>query len=117
MSKKFKKICDLNRGERVLLNYGDQNGDIATCHTFDRYIRLLLTSSFKAWEATVMMKPRGKDPIVVYLKVHGWAEDLGDTYAHQIIGWFDDTSGTFEPIEHTAKQKQMEATAAAMFWL
>ena len=102
--KKFKKICDLQKGDRVLLNYGEQNADLVECGTFDRYISLLLKSSFKAWEATVMAKPRGKEPIVVFLKVHGWEEDVGDTYAHKIIGWLDPASGTFEPIEHTPKQ-------------
>jgi hypothetical protein len=111
---KYKKICDLKKGDRVLLNYGEQNGDIATCGTFEKYIRLLLTSSFKAWEGTVFEKPKGKEPIAVCLKVHGFAEDIGDTYSHQIIGWLDPTSGTYEPIEHTPKQKQMEATVKAM---
>ena len=112
--KKFKKVAELQKGDRVLLNYGEQNGDLAECGTFDRYIRLLLTSSFKAWEGTVWTKPRGKDPTIVCLKVHGWSDDIGDTYAHKIIGWLDPASGTFEPIEHTARQKAMEDQVKAM---
>ena len=104
----FKKIVDLKKGDKVLLNYGEQNGDLATCGTFDKFIQLDFNgSSFKAWDAIVMAKPRGKDPTIVFLEVHGWENDLGDTYAHKIIGWFNTESGTWEPIEHTAKQKKM----------
>jgi hypothetical protein len=110
---KYKKICDLKKGDRVLLNYGDQNGDLATCHTFDNWLRMLIRSSFKAWEAEVMERP-SKDPTVVFLKVFGWETDLGDTYAHQIIGWLDPVSGTFEPIEHTPHQQAMEQTVKAV---
>lgn len=111
---KFKKISDLQKGDRVLLNYGEQDGDMAECGTFERYIRLLLKSSFKAWEGTVVSKPRGKDPSVVNLRVYGWAEDLGDVYAHQIIGWLDPTSGTFEPIEHTQGRAGLAGAARAL---
>jgi hypothetical protein len=37
----------------------------------------------------VALHLRGKEPTVVFLEVHGWENDLGDTYAHQIIGWLD----------------------------
>lgn len=105
----FKKISDLQKGDKVLLNYGSQNGDLATCRNFDTFIKLQFNgASFKPWDAVVMAKPRGKNPTVVFLEVHGWENDLGDTYAHQIIGWWNDESGTWEPIEHTEKQKQME---------
>ena len=105
----FKKISDLKKGDKVILNYGDQNGDIASCGTFSRLIRLMLTApSFHPWEAIVKSNPRGKNPTVVFLEVHGWGKDLGDTYAHKIVGWFDETSGMWEPIEHTEKQKEME---------
>ena len=112
----FKKISDLNKGDKVLLNYGEQNGDIATCGTFQKARLLMFTgSSFKPWEAEVLSKPRGKNPTVVFLKVFGWETDLGDTYAHQIIGWFNNESGTWEPIEHTEKQKEMERMVSEMF--
>jgi hypothetical protein len=62
----------------------------------------------------VALHLRGKEPTVVYLEVHGWENDLGDTYAHQIIGWLDPVSGTYEPIEHTPKQKQLEQTVKAL---
>jgi hypothetical protein len=104
----YKKISDLKKGDRVLLNYGEQNGDIATCGTFNRWTSLLLTSSFKAWEGVVMEKPRGKNPTTIFLEVHGWEKDLGSVYAHQVIGWYDENSGFFEPIEHTTKQKECE---------
>jgi len=110
----FKKIVDLKKGDRVLLSYGEQNGDIASCGTFDRFIQLDFNgSSFKAWEAEVLSNPRGKDPTVVNLLVHGFGEDMGDTYAHSIIGWMSEI-GTWEPIEHTAKQKKMAVMERAM---
>jgi hypothetical protein len=112
----FKKICDLNKGDRVILNYGDQNGDIATCGDFKGLMRAMLTApSFHPWEAIVMSKPRGKNPTVVFLEVHGWEKDLGDTYAHKIVGWFNAESGTWEPIEHTPKQKECEEMERTMF--
>jgi hypothetical protein len=108
------KISELKKGDRVLLNYGDQKGILTECGSFDNYIRLLTTSSFSPWQATVWTKPRGKDPTIVCLKVYGWEEDIGDTYAHKIIGWLDPVTQSFKPIEHTEKQKQMEVTCRQM---
>ena len=112
----FKKISDLKKGDKVILNYGDQNGDFATCGDFKGLmIAMLNASSFHAWEAIVMSKPRGKNPTIVFLEVHGWENDLGDTYAHKIIGWWSDMTGKWEPIEHTEKQKEMEKLEMEMF--
>jgi len=106
------KISELTKGQRVLLNYGSQNGDIVTCGDFDRYCRLILTSSFNPWEADVISKPRGKDPSVVFLKVYGWETDMGDTYAHNIMA--AQVDGEWVKIEHTPKQKQLEEQCEAM---
>ena len=112
----YKKISDLNKGDKVILNYGDQNGDLVTCGDFRNLMRFMLTSpSFHPWEAVVAGKPRGKNPTIVFLEVHGWETELGDTYAHKIIGWFDEKSGMWEPIEHTEKQKECEKMEMEMF--
>ena len=109
----YKRIVDLKKGDRVILNYGDQNGDIATCNDFKGLMHaILFAPSFHAWEAEVMSKPRGKNPTIVFLKVFGWETDMGDTYAHKIVGWFNENTGTWEPIEHTSKQKEMEKLEA-----
>jgi hypothetical protein len=111
-----KLISELVKGDRVLLNYGEQNGDLVTCNDFKTWLKLDFNgSSYKSWEAEVMAKPRGKNPTVVFLKVFGWEEDLGDTYAHKIIAWMNPESGTWEPIEYTDKQREMEKLDAAMF--
>jgi len=105
----YKLISDLKKGDKVLLNYGEQFGDLATCGTFENFMRLdFSNSSFKPWTAIVMSNPRGKNPTIVFLEVHGWETDLGDTYAHKIIGWWNEENGTWEPIKHTDKQKECE---------
>jgi hypothetical protein len=111
---KYKLISELKKGDLVLLSYGEQNGDMADCGTFNKWCQLLLCSSFKAWEAVVMEKPRGKNPTTVFLEVHGWEKDLGSVYAHQIIGWHDEPTGFFEPIEHTPKQLELKEQVKEM---
>jgi hypothetical protein len=110
----MKKISDLKKGDRILLGYGEQNGDIVSCDTFNKWCRFLLCSSYKAWEGIVESNPRGKDPSVVFLRIFGFEEDLGDTYAFHIIGVQDPATGFFEPIEHTEKQMQLKAQVEAM---
>lgn len=110
-----KLISELQKGDEVLLNYGDQNGDLATCGTFERWLRLdFNNASYKSWTGIVKSKPRGKNPTVVFLEVHGWETDLGDTYAHKIIGWKGE-DGFWHPIVHTDKQKEMEKLEQEMF--
>lgn len=111
------KIVDLVKGQRVLLNYGEQNGDMATCRTYERFVQLRKNgASYKSWEAEVVSKPRGKDPKVVCLKVFGFGEDIGDVYAHQIMAAaVADQFGTmWVPIEHSKGQKDLEAQVEAM---
>ncbi len=111
----YKKISDLKKNDKVLLNYGEQNGDLATCGTFERAMRLMFSnSSFKPWEAVIAEKPRGKNPTTVFAEVRGWETELGSVYSHQVIGWWNEVSGVWEPIEHTEKQKEMEKMVAEM---
>jgi hypothetical protein len=108
-----KLISDLKKGDRVLLTYGEQNGDMADAGTFERYMAMKDRSSFKPWEAIVKANPRGKQPTVVFLEVHGWENDLGDTYAHKIMAFWNGTG--WEKIEHTPKQIEMKKLEASMF--
>jgi len=111
---KIKKISDLKKGDKVILNYGDQNGNLASCGTFTRMVQLMLTSpSFHPWEAVLASNPRGKNPTIVFLEVHGFETELGDTYAHKIIGWWD--GSLWQPIEHTPKQKEAEKLEMEFF--
>jgi hypothetical protein len=106
------KISELVKGDHVMLNYGVQNGDIATCGDWNRYCRLILTSSFQPWEAEVVSKPRGKDPTVVFLLVHGFGEDIGDVYAHDIMAV--QRNGEWVKIEHTPKQLELKKLVNSM---
>jgi hypothetical protein len=36
------------------------------------------------------------------------------TYAHSIIGWLYPARGTFQPVEHTPNQKQLDQTVKDM---
>ena len=107
------KINELVKNDRVILNYGSQNGDMATCGSFDRWQALQANgASFKAWEADVVAKPRGKQPTVVFLKVYGFGTDMGDTYAHNIMAVKRD--GAWVPITLEPKQLEMKAMVEAM---
>ena len=102
----MKTTNDLKQGDKVLLSYGEQNGDIADCGTFARWLQLdFNNSSFKAWEAIVMDNKKGNTRL---LEVHGWENDLGSVYSHQIIGWFDESQGTWQPIQHTPAQLKLK---------
>lgn len=110
-----KKICELKKGDKVLLSYGEQKGDIVTCGTYEKWVLLHYTgASYKAWEATVRGTPRGKNPTVVFLEVHGFENDLGDVYAHQIIGYWDESVNNWQKIEHTPKQIEMKKMVESM---
>ena len=109
-----KKVGNLKKGDRVILAYGDQNGDLAGCRDFNKLIQHIFNnSSYHAWEAEVVSF-RGKDPTIVCLNVFGWETEIGDTYAHEIIGWMEPSSGTWQPIEHTKKQLDMLKTVQSM---
>ena len=112
----MKKVNELKKGDEVLLNYGDQNGGLAECDSFQRTIELdFNNSSYNPWTGIVMSKPKGKEPTVVFLKVTGWETDLGDTYAHKIIGWKNPESGCWDPIEHTSKQLNCKKLEKELF--
>lgn len=117
----FKKVAELKKGDRVILAYGDQGGDMARCDSFDKLIgHIFHNSSYHPWQADVAANPRGKDPTVLMLHVpdvidgqpNAFGDDIGDTYAHEIIGWMDKNSGTWQPIEHTKKQLDMRKLVA-----
>ena len=109
----MKLISDLQKEDKVLLNYGDQNGDLAEVSSFEKYLSMKDRSSFKPWTGIVKAKPRGKQPTVVFLEVTGWEKDLGDTYAHKIMAVWNGTD--WEKIEHTPKQLEMREMEKAMF--
>lgn len=109
----MKTTNDLKMGDRVLLSYGEQNGDIADCGTFEQWLRLdFSNSSLKAWEAIVKDNKKGNTRV---LEVHGWEIDLGSVYSHQIIGWFDESEGTWQPIKHTPAQLKLKEQIKTMF--
>jgi len=100
-----KTTNDLKKGDRVLLAYGEQNGDLASCGTFIRWLQLdFNNSSYKSWEGTIADNRHGNIRMV---DVRGWETEIGSVYAHDIIAWFDDTQGTWQPIKHTEKQLQL----------
>lgn len=110
-----KKTSDLKKGDKVLLSYGDQNGDIASADTFKKTIALEFTgASYTPWWGEVMEKPRGKNPKRVMLMVHGFETEGGDVWAHQVIGWMNDETGTWEPIEHTDIQNKFKEEVEVM---
>jgi hypothetical protein len=107
-----KTTNDLKKGDRVLLNYGIQNGELTTCDTFEKWLSLdFNNSSYKSWEARVMDNKKGNTR---FLEVHGWEKDLGSVYSHQIIGWFDTSSGTWQPITHTEAQLKLKQTVKGL---
>lgn len=74
----MKKICDLKKGDRVLL---------ADSH----------------WEADVVERPRGKQPTTVFCNVFGLYTEMGSVYAHDVIA-VKDEKGMWEQIELMEKQ-------------
>ena len=95
-------VDDLPKGTRVLLSYGEQNGDLAQCDSFDKWLKLQFSSSYKAWEAELMDNKKGT---IRSMKVFGWAEETGDTYSHKVIA-YQGREGFFFPVKLTTKQKE-----------
>ncbi len=105
------KTNELKKGTRVLLNYGEQNGDMATCGTWKRYSMLQVTgASFVAWEALLMDNGRGNTR---FCEVYGWNTDLGSVYSHQIMAYMDEDVA-WVPVEHTQAQLKLKEQVAAM---
>lgn len=113
----MKRIADLKKGDKVLLNYGSQFGDLATCGTFKKWLMLEVNgSSYKSFTGIVMEKPRSKDPVSVMLDVDSeFGHDMGSVYSAQIIGWLNPETGVYDPIEHTQKQIDIEKQSREMF--
>jgi hypothetical protein len=102
-----KRTADLKAGDRVILAYGEQRGELTRCDSFEKFImHIFHGSSYKAWEAEVVDPANDLDPTIVCLAVFGWETEIGDTYAHEIIGW-KDKDGFWQPIEHTPEQIEM----------
>ena len=107
------KVCDLKKGDRVLLNYGEKDGDLAQCSKLSMALTLKEAGLYTPWEADVMAKPRGKSPIRVFLQVFGWEADIGDTYAHKILA--AKVNGEWVELEHTDKEREIEKMERTVF--
>ena len=107
----MKTVDDLPKGTRVLLSYGEQNGDLAECDNFDRWLKLQLSSSYKAWEAELMDNKKGT---IRLMKVFGWETEVGDTYSHKVIA-YKGKDGFFHPVKLTAKQEEIKRLEKDIF--
>jgi len=99
-----KKTNDLKKGDRVLLANGEQFGDLANCGTYERYLKMKNTTSFKPWEAVIADNKKGNTRIAT---VEGFFTETGSIYSHEIMAWKDE-NGDWQPIEHTKEQLQLE---------
>jgi len=108
----MKTVNSLKKGTRVLLAYGDQNGDLAGCDDFTRVIILdFKNSSYKPWEAKLLDnyedRPKEENGTIRFMKVFGWTTEMGDTYAHEVIAY--KKNGTWHPVELSKEQKEAKA--------
>lgn len=105
---------DLKKGDRVLLSYGEQDGDIVNNENLHNALISRENNNngvqrlhpYTPWEAIVEDNMRGNTRC---LRVFGWEEDVGSVYSHQILAVLKD--GQWIPITHTPAQlkcKKME---------
>lgn len=106
-----KKTAELKKGTRVLLAYGEQNGELATCNDYVSWVKLDFTkSSFKPWEADLLDNVKGG---IRFAKVYGWEEEMGSVYSFDIICW-KDAKGNWNRVEHTPKELKSRELARAI---
>jgi hypothetical protein len=100
----MKTLKELKKGDRILLAYGDQNGDLATCNDYLTWVKLDFTnSSFHPWEANFI---ENEDSVRVFAEVVGFETEMGSVYAHDVIA-VKNKEGNWERIEHTKEQVEL----------
>lgn len=88
----------LKKGDRVLLAYGEQNGDLAGCDNFKRWLNMdFHNSTYKAWEAVLQERPNLDGTVIA--EVEGFETEIGSIYNHDIIAVLRD--GCWDPVNHT----------------
>ena len=101
----MRTIKSLKKGERLLLAYGEQNGDLATCNDYVTWAKLDFTnSSFKPWEADFIER---ESEGIIFANVFGFEEEMGTVYAHDVIA-VKNSEGAWERIAHTKKELELK---------
>lgn len=101
----MRTIKSLKKGERLLLAYGEQKGELATCNDFVTWAKLDFTnSSFQPWEAEF---ENVEEEGIIFAKVFGFEEEYGTVYAHDVIA-VKNAEGNWERIEHTDKELELK---------
>lgn len=105
------KSSQLKKGDRVLLSYGEQNGDLAQCRLFARAVLLdFKGSSYKPWQA--VLEEKLKKDGTVFATVEGFETEMGSVYNHDILGVMVD--GTWEPVEHNQSDLDLQEKVQAL---
>lgn len=103
-----KHADELPKGTRVLLSYGAQDGDLAQCDDYDRVMQFFSlernSGAYMPWEAELLDNKKGT---IRNMRVFGWEDEIGDTYAHKIVAYKDD-NGKWQPVLLSDKQKEMK---------
>lgn len=110
------KTNELKNGTRVLLSYGDFEGDIARCDNLQIAIMRKKLGKYNPWTAVINDNKRGN---IRFCNVFGWETELGSVYSHDIIAYeakVEDDDGAeryvcdnqrnsvWRPVEHTPSQ-------------
>lgn len=102
------KTNDLKKGARVLLGYGDKDGDLAGCHDLNTALMMQSQGRYNPWEAVVFDNKKGNTRDC---EVHGFETEIGSVYAHDILAFWNGSK--WEPIEHTPAQLKLKAMVEA----
>lgn len=106
-----KFVDELPKGTRVLLSYGEQKGDLVSCDSFEKWLKLdFNNSSYKAWEAELMDNKKGN---IRFMNVFGWETELGDTYSHKVIAYMG-KDGFWHPTKLSNKQEECKLMEESM---
>jgi hypothetical protein len=108
MTQKF--VDDLLKGTEVLLAYGEQNGDLARCNDYAEAVGFFLTKgSYQPWRAVLLddFSERAEDEngTIRLMRVYGWEEEIGDTYAHEVVAYKDE-KGFWQKVNLSVKQNE-----------
>jgi hypothetical protein len=96
------KTNDLKKGAKVLLAYGDQNGDLAGSRDLRLAVRMKETGgSYHPWEAEVWDNMKGNTRVC---NVFGFETEAGSVYSHDILAYWDGTK--WMPLEYTPSQME-----------
>lgn len=112
------KTNELKKGMKVLLAYGDKDGDLGGCYDLSLALMAKRDGKYAPWYAIIKDNLKGS---IRFVEVNGWETELGSVYAHDIIAYEapvtgDDDLEVYEwrPIEHTDAQLKLRAKVQAM---